>query len=460
MTGRVVDRTGSSRVARIVRGTTRGWAHLSSMTKRFTHGEPVGTIALLGCTVELSDVLVALRMLARMDEAEAPSILQLERMFADYVGAPYAYSFLGGRVALSAILEAMDIGAGDEVILPGFTCVAVPNALLFRGIRPVYADIDPDTFNILPAAIGHHVSRRTRAVIIQHTFGLVADLAPLLAAADHHGVPVIEDCAHALGARYRGQKVGTFGGAAFFSTEQSKPISTQMGGMAVTSDPSLARRLASIQDRAPFPSTAEIRERLGEFVAQYVYSRPQWNEVLGLAFHTLAKRYMQPNGTVASTTPEEIHSLRPTDYGKRLPAPLARLGIRQLTHVDRYNARRAATARVYDQLLASVGAKRVAIAAGTSPSVLRYPVFVRDKEAFAEIASRVGIQPGLWYTDNIHPRGTDLQRLQYERGQCPFAERAARGVANLPTGYVLPHMTLERFQLLRDVLVKESEGGS
>jgi len=448
-----------SNVTRIARALRRRALEVGAAATSYARGEPVGTIALLGSTVELADVLQALQMLHAGDDALERYVVQLERLFANHLGTPHAYSFSSGRVALSAILEAMDIGAGDEVIIPGFTCVAVPNALLFAGIRPVYADIDLQTFDIPPEAIDQNVSRRTRAILIQHTFGLVSNLGPLLAAAERRGLRVIEDCAHALGAMYQGRRVGTFGHAAFFSMEQSKVISTQMGGMAVTNDNALALRIASIQERAPFPPPEEIEQRLRQFAALYLRSRPQWAAVLEPVLGPAVDRYLQPGEGLASTTEDELRSIQPPDYGKRLPGALASLGIRQLQHLDRYNQRRLKSAQLYEERLAAMGASRVTPTPRTNPVFLRYPVFVRDKAAFAEVAGKIGLQPGMWFTDNIHPHGTDLHRLRYERGQCPSAEWAARFVANLPTGFELPRRVLDRLDLLDGILSKQTPGG-
>ncbi|TBR22055.1 aminotransferase DegT, partial [bacterium] len=107
---------------------------------------------------------------------EGPAIEEYERRFAEAAGTRRAFSFAAGRHALYRLLEALDIGAGDEVILPAFTCVVVPNAILYRGARPVFVDIAPGTYNIDPSLIETKITPRTRAVIAQHTFGKLCDI--------------------------------------------------------------------------------------------------------------------------------------------------------------------------------------------------------------------------------------------------------------------------------------------
>ena len=120
------------------------------------------------------------------------------------------------------------IGEGDEVLVQAFTCVAVPNSVLWAQATPVYADIDA-TLNIDPIDVEKKITNRTKAIIVQHTFGIPADMDALVALAKKHNILLIEDCAHSLGATYKGKKVGTFGDAAFFSFGRDKVVSSVFG---------------------------------------------------------------------------------------------------------------------------------------------------------------------------------------------------------------------------------------
>src|SRR3954466_13708636 len=180
---------------------------------------------------------------------------ELRQAMGDLIGVPpdHVTLFWKGRVALYAILRALGIGRGDEVIVPAFTCVAVPNAVLYTGATPVYVDIDEATYTIDPAAAEAALSPRTRAVLAQNTFGLSADLDALAAVARPHGAFVIDDCTHGLGGTYKDRPNGAAAGAAFYSTQWSKPMSTGLGGFAVTADPGLAAGVAAIERTAAEP---------------------------------------------------------------------------------------------------------------------------------------------------------------------------------------------------------------
>ena len=145
---------------------------------------------------------------------------QLRDVVSDVVGVPadHVTLFWRGRVALYAILRALGIRSGDEVIVPAFTCVAVPNAILYTGATPVYVDIDEAHYTADPAAVAAAMNERTRAVLAQNTFGLSADLDALGAAARPYGAVVIDDCTHGLGGTYKDRPNGAAADAAFYST--------------------------------------------------------------------------------------------------------------------------------------------------------------------------------------------------------------------------------------------------
>ncbi|HOL32773.1 MAG TPA: DegT/DnrJ/EryC1/StrS family aminotransferase, partial [Anaerohalosphaeraceae bacterium] len=168
---------------------------------------------------------------------------KFEQSFSAWLNCPYAFSFWKARVALYAILRGLNIGDGDEVILPGYTCVMDVNPIKYVGAKPVYADIEPNTFNMVPDFVEEKITLRTKLIIAQHTYGYPCDMERILQIAQKHAIPVIEDCCLALGSRYKGQLVGTFGRAAYFSFQWNKPFTTGLGGMAITNDSGLAQKI-------------------------------------------------------------------------------------------------------------------------------------------------------------------------------------------------------------------------
>lgn len=172
-----------------------------------------------------------------------PKIAEFERMVASYVGAKYAVAVSNGTAALHVACLAAGITEGDEVITTPITFAASVNCVLYCGGTPVFADIDPKTYNIDPEDIRRKITARTKAIIPVHLAGQPCDMDAIYAIAKEHHLIVIEDGAHALGAEYKGRKIGGLSDMTTFSFHPVKPITTGEGGMVMTNDENLYQRL-------------------------------------------------------------------------------------------------------------------------------------------------------------------------------------------------------------------------
>lgn len=170
---------------------------------------------------------------AEKDEA---AIRDWEQAIAGWSQAPHAVALNSGRQGMSLILKQLGIGPGDEVVVPAYTLGALIPLVQALGAQPVPADVDAGTFNLTPESVSAAITPRTRAIMVLHAFGAPAPVDAIAAACE---VPIIEDCAHALGATLHGRPVGGFGYAGFFSFEITKPVNTYGGGMVVTRDAAL-----------------------------------------------------------------------------------------------------------------------------------------------------------------------------------------------------------------------------
>ncbi len=189
---------------------------------------------------------------------QGPKVAAFEKAFAERHRVKHALATTSCTTALHLILAAMEVGPGDEVIVPAFTWVATANVVLYCGATPVFVDIDPRTFNIDPAKLAAKVTSRTRAIIAVHLFGLCADIDAIQKAAP--GIPIVEDAACAAGADYRGRPAGTLGLAAAFSFHPRKSITTGEGGMVTTDDAALHKRANSLRNHGATVSE-EMRHR-------------------------------------------------------------------------------------------------------------------------------------------------------------------------------------------------------
>ena len=386
------------------------------------------TLAQLGGTTTWGDCRAALAHLAGARPLlDGPAIGRYETAFAREVGVAHAVSFAAGRVGLYGLLRALGVGAGDEVILQVPTHIVVANAIRYTGARPVYADCDPRSCNLDVTAVERAVTPRTRALVAQHTFGIPVDLDPVLAIAEHHGIDVIEDCVHALGATYRGRKIGSLGRAAFFSTEETKTISTTMGGMVVTDDAALAQRMRAFQRRCARPRAALVRRRLLKLIAYHVLTQPQLHRYARVVYDATGRHHPLPRPTTA----DEIAGERPERYEERLSNAQAAIGLRQLRRLDANVAHRRAVAAAYAQLLARHGVPAPAVPAGAQASPVRHPVWCRDRAAAMRVLAPHAV-PGTWFT-SVLEEAASPSHGGYEAGHCPRAEAVAAHLVNLPT---------------------------
>ena len=178
-----------------------------------------------------------------------PQGAALEQEIAQACGVRYGIGVASGTEALELALHACGVGAGDEVIVPAFTFIATGSAVSALGARPVFADIEPGTFNLDPEQIELRITPRTRAIVAVHLFGLAADMDPILALAAKHGIPVIEDNAQSLGASYHGRKTASMGRLGCLSFYPSKNLGGYGdAGMIVTGDEKLATRLRALRN--------------------------------------------------------------------------------------------------------------------------------------------------------------------------------------------------------------------
>lgn len=174
----------------------------------------------------------------------------LEKRFAAMIGAKFAVALASGSAAVHVAVAAIDPEPGDEIITTSITDMGALTPILYQGAIPVFADVDPRTCNVTAETIAARLSDRTRAIIVTHLFGNPCDMKPILELACSRGLPVIEDCAQAYLARDNGRYVGTFGAVGCFSLQQGKHITTGEGGLVVTDDPDIARRMRLFVNKA------------------------------------------------------------------------------------------------------------------------------------------------------------------------------------------------------------------
>lgn len=240
---------------------------------------PSRSIPLLIPSIEEEDIAAMAAVVRSGNLVQGEKVAALEEAVRQVTGSAHAVAASNGTATLHLSLAALGIGPGDEVIVPAFSFIATANAVVHAGARPVFVDICRSTFNIDPALVEAAITPRTRAIMVVHEFGLMADMEPLLALAGRHRLPLIEDAACALGATQGGLPAGRGGVAGSFSLHPRKTITSGEGGVLVTEDPELAEQYRILRNHG-------ISQRDGrmEFVAPgYNYRMTDFQAALALS---------------------------------------------------------------------------------------------------------------------------------------------------------------------------------
>lgn len=195
--------------------------------------------------------------------SEGPFITEFEEKFAARMGRKHGVAVCNGTAAIDATIEALNIGPGDEVIMPTFTIISCISQIVRNGGKPVLVDSDPTTWNLDINQIEEKITSRTKAIMVVHIFGLPVDMDPVLDIAKRHGLKVIEDAAEMHGQTYKGKPCGSFGDVSTFSFYPNKHITTGEGGMILTDDDDLAETCRSLRNLCFQPHKRFVHERLG-----------------------------------------------------------------------------------------------------------------------------------------------------------------------------------------------------
>jgi dTDP-4-amino-4,6-dideoxygalactose transaminase len=310
-----------------------------------------------------------------------PKVREFESRFASFIGSKYAVAVSNGTAALHLALLAAGVGPGDEVIVPPFTFVATATAVLLVGAKPVFADINPETYNIDPENVRKVISSKTKAIIPVHLYGLPADMDPIMEIANDYNIIVIEDAAQAHGASYKGHMVGSIGHMGCFSFYATKNMTTGEGGMVTTS------------------------------------SKEYWERLRMLRTHGQVKGY-------------DPHIL---GYNYRMPEIEAAIGLIQLSKLPRFLEIRKRNANVLSEMLSDVKGIRLPYEpSGSKHSWYLYTISVnKDRDMLLKKLNSIGIGASVYYEIPVHL--TPLFRgIGFSEGMFPNAENAARQVLSLP----------------------------
>ena len=328
-----------------------------------------------------------------------PNVKALENELASYIGCNYTVALNSGTDALHIALRALDIGAGDEVITTAFTFVATTESIEIVGATPVFCDINPDTFNIDADKIESLITPRTKAIMPVHLYGQPAEMDKIMDIAKRHNLYVIEDCCQAIGATYKGQKVGTFGDIGCYSFYPTKNLGGMGDGGLIT-----------------------------------VNSENLKNRIVALRNHGGAIRYHHDEVGVNSRLDE-------------IQAAILRV---KLNYIDEWNKSRREHAKTYTELLSScsdiVTPKELH---DTYCVYHQYTVKIPNRDEIHKMLQESGIGAMLYYPIPLHMQKVHAH-LGYQKGDLPITEKNTECVISLP---MFPELTLEEQKTVASTLI-------
>lgn len=416
----------------------------------FPYFTPIATALLPNA--EKDDIFLVLKLLLPWNWnkwRDGKEIGELENKFRDYFGARHAISFSSGRTGLYTILKALNTKypsfakatagtqiSNTEIIIQAYTTIALPLAIQKAGFKPVYVDIKEETYNIDPDKIEEKITPNTKAIIVQHTFGVPAEMDKISAICKRHDLFLIEDCAHSLGAEFKGKKVGAFGNAAFFSFGRDKIISSTGGGMVTTNGDELAKKIKEFQGALLLPPRKWIFRQLAH---PLIF----WCSLPIYYFSNIGKYlifFSQKIGLISRAYSEkEKLGIINNDSVYKFPNALAILALNQLKKLERFSAHRHKIAGIYqssfhyDNMNYHSKIKIPYISLESNPTYLYYTIQVSDCDELLKFAEKNHIILGNWFPGALGPKGVDAEKFGYIKGECPIAEKVGAKSLNLPT---------------------------
>lgn len=344
---------------------------------------------------------------------------ELRNRIANFMGKKHVILFESGRAAEYFLLKALGVGERDEVIVQAFTCVAVPNSVLWVGATPIYADID-ESLNIDPKDLLKKITPNTKAVIVQHTFGTLAQTAKIKEICERKGIWLVEDLAHSFG----NKDLGNDGVAAFLSFGRDKVITGIWGGAVVTNDEVLGSRLQGLVRNLPeYKKIWVVKQLLFVPLVYFILQTYTFFNIGKLVHKVLHEISLLPKVLDSG----EKEGRKQEIFHRGMPGVLAELAMSQLEKLDAFVEHRRELAKIYGQI-------------DENASYLRYSIFVDDPDGLRKYAAKRNVFLGDWYDHVVAPRGVNLEKIGYKLGSCPKAEEATKRIVNLPTN---PNLNLD-----------------
>ena len=380
--------------------------------------------------------------------------------FSNLVGEGLSSSFASGRMAFYALMQVLEVGKGDEVIINGATCSVMVNAVLRIKATPIYSDIDPNTLGSSLEEIKKCITSRTKIVVAQHSFGIPCDIHKIKELCVSKNIFLLEDSALALGSTINDQTVGSFGDAALFSTDHTKPINTFSGGLLYTSDTDLHQKIKFVRDNSKCLPTAKKIAIYNRILSEARWTDPrkfgpfQIIDALKMAFTKIGKKvtpYLDKDSGLV------VYQGHDYPYPAKFPSFLAEIGLIELQRWDSISKERMKNLGIYISYFEKNGLSQDLPSAyfDTFRKIVPLRIAWSQTDGFAlrnKIKYFIQVH-WIWFTEPIISTTDSLSKMMYKKGSCPISEKVGSNIINLPTSihyseveYILKKINYERIQ--------------
>lgn len=354
----------------------------------------------------------------------------VEKALREYFRVQYAYTFDSGRSALLYALKALEVSPEDEVLVQGYTCMVVVNSISQSGAKPIFVDCEND-LNMSVDDLEKKISAKSKVLIIQHTFGLPANIEKLLVIAKKNNLLVIEDCAHSFGASLNGKKLGTFADIGMLSFGADKVVSSVRGGALITDNQVLGEKILELQAQLPKPKVFRTLQHIMHLPVFYL-GKKFYHVQFGKILLFVCQKIGITNKVIYD---QEKRGEFVNFYPSKFANSLAEILLGQIEEVDEINNHRKEIADFYIKNIKNEKFELIwsekQFDAGCI--FLRYPIIVENPQQLLSFAKTRGVILGNWYDAVVAPADVDFEKTKYVVGSCPNAERLASRSVNLPT---------------------------
>jgi perosamine synthetase len=341
--------------------------------------------------IEKEEIEAVIKVLKSGDLVQGSNVKEFEYRFSNYIGMDYGIATSSGTTALQIGLEALGIKKWDEVITTPFSFIASSTAIIYNQAKPVFVDIDPETFNIDPEKIQEKITNKTRALLIVHLYGNPCNMDKIMSICKDYDLKLIEDCAQAVGATYKNRMVGSFGDISCFSFYATKNLITGEGGMILTNNKDVKKK-------------AEILRNHGQI-------RVYEHEIIG--------------------------------YNYRMTNFAAAMGLAQLKKLDRLNKKRIKHAKILTSGLSHINSiKLPRVDKNTKHVFHQYTIKCKKRDRVLNYLNKHGIEARIYYPKPIYMQ-SPFQRMGFKKGLCPVSEDVCKQVLSLPVHPLLTQKNLE-----------------